>query len=473
MLSNNSPWLAQLKRTRPVDRLVGDLTTDVAIVGGGIAGVSTAYFVLKHTDKAVALLEADKIAHGATGHNAGQLVSYFERPFADIVKEFGLEQAAKAQEAIESAWVLLEEIHQEAQLQTPIYQFTGYAGCSDLDEILAHLENNAYRIKVGLVPYLIAIADNAPCLNQVPHEYKPLYTVLPQKDILALLETEDPRYIAALSARKGCMNSALFCEELIGYLLTKFQGRFVLAEHAPVAKITLEKDSAMLDIDGKLVTAECVVLCTNGFEKITIINNHGKEVDTKFHALVRGSVGYMVGYLEELDKPPTAISYLPSHNNTVKPYDADPYFYLSRRPYEVEKNQKHNLVSVGGPEVLVGDTKGYSKESAYDERFDKVIDEFIHRTYKHAPQSSINYTFRWHGLMGYTPNGIRLIGPEPRNPRLLYNLGCNGIGLLPSMYGGKRIAHIVAGEKVEPMIFDVRVDDTVSKYYATPDTVHS
>lgn len=455
MPSNNSPWLAQLKRTRPVDRLVSNLTTDVAIIGGGIAGVSTAYFILKHTDKAVALIEADKIAHGATGHNAGQLVSYFERPFADIVNEFGLELAAKAQEAIESSWILLEEICQEAQLQTPTYQFTGYAGCSDLDEILAHLENNAYRIKVGLIPYLIAIADNAPCLNKIPHEYKPLYTLLPQKDILALLETDDERYIAVLSARKGCMNSALFCEELIGYLLTKFQGRFVLAEHAPVTTVTLDKNGGTLAVDDKVVTAKRIVLCTNGFEKITIINNHGKEIDTKFHALVHGYIGYMAGYLEELDKPPAAISYLPSHTNvTNKPYTADPYFYLTRRPYEVEKNQKHNLVTVGGPEVSVEDTKDYNHDFVYPEDVAQAIDIFIHRTYKHAPVADINYTFRWHGLMGYTPNGIRLIGPEPRNPLLLYNLGCNGIGLLPSIYGGKRIAHIVAGEKVEPMIFD-------------------
>jgi glycine/D-amino acid oxidase-like deaminating enzyme len=71
MLPNHSPWIKQLKRSRPVQALSGNLTTDIVIVGGGIAGIMTAYFTLRDTDKSVVLIDADKIAHGATGHNAG------------------------------------------------------------------------------------------------------------------------------------------------------------------------------------------------------------------------------------------------------------------------------------------------------------------------------------------------------------------------------------------------------------------
>ena len=53
MNQNNSPWLHQLKITRPIDTLYQDTKTDVTIVGGGIAGVMTAYFTLKNTDKQV------------------------------------------------------------------------------------------------------------------------------------------------------------------------------------------------------------------------------------------------------------------------------------------------------------------------------------------------------------------------------------------------------------------------------------
>jgi glycine/D-amino acid oxidase-like deaminating enzyme len=58
--------------------------------------------------------------------------------------------------------------------------------------------------------------------------------------------------------------------------------------------------------------------------------------------------------------------------------------------------------------------------------------------------------------MGYNDSGIRVIGPHPRHPRLLYNLGCNGVGFLPSIFGGHRVSEALAGEPLAPSIFDPR-----------------
>jgi hypothetical protein len=40
------------------------------------------------------------------------------------------------------------------------------------------------------------------------------------------------------------------------------------------------------------------------------------------------------------------------------------------------------------------------------------------------------------------------------NPVLMYNLGCNGVGFLPSIAGGFRIAALTAGRAVGSSIFD-------------------
>jgi glycine/D-amino acid oxidase-like deaminating enzyme len=56
--------------------------------------------------------------------------------------------------------------------------------------------------------------------------------------------------------------------------------------------------------------------------------------------------------------------------------------------------------------------------------------------------------------MVYTKSGVRLVGREPKNKNLLYNLGCNGIGILTSVYGAERIAKIINNEIVEDTIFD-------------------
>jgi glycine/D-amino acid oxidase-like deaminating enzyme len=49
-----------------------------------------------------------------------------------------------------------------------------------------------------------------------------------------------------------------------------------------------------------------------------------------------------------------------------------------------------------------------------------------------------------------------VIGPHPRHPRLLYNLGCNGVGFLPSIHGGHRLARMLAGDRPVPSVFDPR-----------------
>lgn len=455
MNPNNSPWIKELKRSRPVSALTENTQTQIAVVGGGISGVTTAYFLLKHTNKKVMLIEATKVAHGATGHNAGQITSYFERQISDIAQEFGIEKTAAAQRHVHSAWDLLEDIYREAKLQIPLSQFAGYAGCKDIAEILVHLKNNIIAHHAHLPIERMKIARESDVAKEIPPKYADLYTLVPHAEILEKLETTDPTFIALITARKGCLNSALFSEEVTGYLLATYPERFSLAEESPVSELILNADVADLKIKDLTVTAEQVVLCTNGFEKFKIINNAGADIDPKFHYLVRGSVGYMAAYLEDEQRDPVAISYLPrTATEKTDAFNAEPYFLLTRRPFENDKSGQSDLICVAGPEELISDTNSYSKEKDYPETAQKQIDGFLHNSYIHAPKGEIDYKYKWHGLMGYTPNGIRLIGREPINPILLYNLGCNGIGILPSIYGARRISQIIAGENLEPSIFD-------------------
>lgn len=460
-MKNDSPWLHQLLSTRPIDSLQSDLKTDIAIVGAGIAGIMTAYFVLKHTDKKVALIEGYKVAHGSTGHNAGQIVSDFEREFYDIVQEFGLDLAADAERSIRSGWVLLDEIFQDAQLSTPMSTFMGYNGYASTDRIMEELKNNALRQEAGIPIEQVYIADDAEGLENIPHAYKDLYSLVPRENILSLLESIDPQYLAAMPEKKGCVNSALLVEEVVGYLLATYKGRFLLAEHTPISKVVLEKDHGVLHSKDHIVTADKIVLCTNGFEKFSIENNDDGEIDAEFHHNVQGAVGYMAAYLEPLNKAPTSLAYYDSElikgGHAKDVYHEEPYIYLTRRPYEIEKNEKHNLICIGGPEILLEDTTRYEPDSLSPDDAIKKIDKFLHQTYMEKPHKDGEYRYQWHGLLCYTPTGIRLIGKEPRNPVLLYNLGCNGVGILPSVYGGRRISQILAGEVLPASIFDPRI----------------
>jgi len=453
-MASTSPWIDQLKLTRPTISLDENLTTEVAVVGAGIAGVSTAYFLLKETQLAVSIVEAGKAAHGATGHNAGQIVSYFEQQLSGLTQKYGLKMAAEAQTAIESGWQLIEKIYADTKIPTPFAQFTGYAGCQNLEEVLVHLENIVLCRQANIPIEPMIIADDVPELTNVPDKYYGLYTRLPQKDVMSLLETKNTSFIAVLSARKGCMNSALFCEDLLDHLLAEYPDRFHIYEHSSVTEVRLEKDRAILKIGEHSLTSDRVVLCTNGFENFTINNTAGADLDASFHHLVKGTVGYMAAYLEDHQRSPIAISYLPKQDHgSDKEFDYSPYFYLTRRTLESSDN-KQSLICVGGPEALMDDTNNYKKEHPYPAEARRLIDDFLHATYAFAPQQEMDYQYMWHGLMGYTPNGLRCIGPEPINSVLLYNLGCNGVGILPSIYGGKKISQFLNGDHFPDSIFD-------------------
>ncbi len=456
-MPNRSPWIHQLNQDRKIIPLGRDIETDVAIVGAGIAGVSTAFFTLRDTDQKVVMLEKGKFAHGATGHNAGQIASYFERPFYELADEFGLEQAAAAQLAIESAWELLDTIYTEAGLGIPMARFTGHAGFSNYEQVLRHLKDNLYRRKAGIRTEGFKIAQNAAFRSTIPKEYDGLYEAVPHAEVLADLETGNGEFIAVLSYQKGCLNSALFCQEVIAYMQKKYPERFALYEHTPIEKVAMHGGRAILDAGRHTVTTRRVILCTNGFENLKIINEGGLAIDTKFHHLVRGMVGYMSAYLERLNKPPVAISYFtPANSCSSDPYADDPYFYLTRRPFDYEGKPNSNLISVGGPEFSLEKSADYNSDLDYPEEARGRIDGFVKSSYDLDPNKKIDYQFTWHGLMGYTPSGVRVVGEEPKNRALLYNLGCNGVGILPSLFGAKRIARIIKGEKIEPMIFDPR-----------------
>ncbi len=452
-MKNNSPWIYQLDHDRERRTLAEDIRTDVAVVGAGIAGISTAFYLLKHTDRKVVLLEGYKLAHGATGHNAGQMVTYFERPFAEIAAEFGLEAAVLGQKDVDSAWDLALEMYADAKLDIPMMRFTSYSGFSTLAQVVEHLEDDFVRRAGGLRSGQLEVSEDASLLYEIPEKYRKLFTVVPREEIALKLETLDSQYVAAIPEEKGVMNSALFCQEVALYLMREYPERFSLYEHTPIAKVVLHADNVLLDAGTCTVEAKDVVLCTNGFENIEIIAAAGLAVNTRFHHALHGVVGFMTGYLEPYTGVPAALSYYPASASGLSETLAEPYFYVTRRPYEYEKGAAHNLISIGGPDVGLEHRGHYDRERDFSEKAKKQIEDFVRRAYD--KKENLEYAFTWHGVMGYTKNMIRMIGPDPTHSRLHYNLGCNGVGLLPSIFGGWKVALQIGGRRFEPSIFDV------------------
>ena len=73
---NASCWLAELPPCEPAPALSRDVNADVAIIGGGMTGVSTAWHLAAGAPhRRIVLLEAKSFANGATGRSGGQVLN--------------------------------------------------------------------------------------------------------------------------------------------------------------------------------------------------------------------------------------------------------------------------------------------------------------------------------------------------------------------------------------------------------------
>ena len=88
---HESFWIAStLQSDYPT--LTEDVSVDVAIVGAGLVGVTTAK-LLKQAGKTVALIEADHIGKGTSGHTTAKVSSLHQLMYATLIDKYDEDQA--------------------------------------------------------------------------------------------------------------------------------------------------------------------------------------------------------------------------------------------------------------------------------------------------------------------------------------------------------------------------------------------
>jgi gamma-glutamylputrescine oxidase len=93
-LTRHSYYAATAARTQSHPALQGDTRCDVAVVGGGLAGLSAA-IDLRRRGFDVVLLEANEIGFGASGRNGGQAIHGLACDQETIEAQLGLDEARR------------------------------------------------------------------------------------------------------------------------------------------------------------------------------------------------------------------------------------------------------------------------------------------------------------------------------------------------------------------------------------------
>lgn len=109
------------------------LQTDVLVVGGGIAGLLTAYRLLER-GRSVIVVEDGNIGSGETGRTSAHLTWSLDTQYCDLEQRFGAEKAALIADAHESAIVYIESVGEQERIDCRFRRIDGYLFAHPTDE---------------------------------------------------------------------------------------------------------------------------------------------------------------------------------------------------------------------------------------------------------------------------------------------------------------------------------------------------
>ena len=105
--------------------LAEDITTDVCIVGAGIAGMTTAY-LLAQEGKRVVVLDDGPIGGGQTGVTTAHLANAIDDRYVEIKKVHGEDGARLAAESHSAAIDRIESIVRDEEIECDFFRVDGY-----------------------------------------------------------------------------------------------------------------------------------------------------------------------------------------------------------------------------------------------------------------------------------------------------------------------------------------------------------
>ncbi|MGB1440007.1 MAG: NAD(P)/FAD-dependent oxidoreductase, partial [Luminiphilus sp.] len=146
--------------------LSGDISTDVCVIGGGYTGLSSALH-LRQKGYDVVLLEAERIAWGASGRNGGHVGTGQRADQSSIEKWVG-EEAAKGLwqlglDAVQKVCDLINEHNIDCELGSGnLHLAAKPSHAGELQDELAHLESQyGYQQLTYLPPDAVAERTSA------------------------------------------------------------------------------------------------------------------------------------------------------------------------------------------------------------------------------------------------------------------------------------------------------------------------
>lgn len=386
-----SLWLDTYGLYHAEPALQGDVAVDVAIIGGGFAGLTTAY-ELKRSEPAlrIAVLEAKEVGYGGSGRNGSFAMTVVGLGFGTLALLRGKEFLKAAHNYMERA-------------------------VDTLDELILRENLDCDRIRPGF----LRVATTQGYIKRLQHDIELMKSLgfsgidwIDAEETRAMVNSE--RYLGALwEPRLVLVNPAKLVRE---------EKRLILGlgvevyENSPVTEIT-SQPRFILKTPGGSVTSEKLVFATNAYSHL-------------FPALRRKQI--------------PAFTYMLA-TGPLTPEQLAPIGWQSSQGVEDARNLIHyyrltpdkRIVIGGGPVGLTFTNNLYadSNPKAWDH-----LERHLHFLFPHLQEVKI--THRWGGPFSVPIDLTPALG-YLGDRRAVYTLGCVGHGVSMTHLNAKVLCDMV------------------------------
>jgi gamma-glutamylputrescine oxidase len=375
-----------------VSQARGRIEADVAIIGAGITGLSTAcHLKARFPDLVVVVLERDRVGSGASGRSSGALTDIPERRWAYKLARDGEEETRRAaafqRSGVETVLGLIREGDIDCDLASPGYLMLG------LERHVPHLQREAEAMqRFGRQGRFLTRDEVRTFVRQDFYQagvYAPAYWLNPGRYV---------RSLARLALRRGAR----------------------IFEQAAVREVRPGHPTQLRLSGGGEVRAGTVVLATNGY--------------TSRLGLFRGRV-FPVHTCAVATEP-------------LSPAQLDSLGWEGRQVIFEAAQTGHTLFLTPDDRLVCRGTIHYHFNDGVEPpdltRVEARLTEAIHQRF---PQlGPVRISHRWSGVLGMTRWFYPAIGRLTRKSDTLYGIGYSGHGIAYATLAGRLVTEMYAGD---------------------------
>lgn len=387
---NVSFWERTAKKFRS-GPLTQNLTTDVCVIGGGLAGVTAAY-LLARDGKNIVLIDDGPLGGGMTGRTTAHLVNAIDDGYLDIEKFLGEECARLHAESHTAAIDQVEEIIRAHNIDCNFERLDGYLFLPPGGSVKDLMEELDAVHRVGLTD-----------VNRVDE--------VPNTKIKSDAVLKFPRQ-AQFHPLKYLNGVARAIVDLGGKIFTG-------------TRVVEVKDGDRVQIktsDGHTITAQAAVVTTNCpiNDRLVI---HSKQAPYATYVIclrVKETIDHALFW----DTALTA----EDEKQIIGPVA---YHYV-----RFAHDEQGDVLIIGGEDHKSGQASDYEKRLAKLERWTRDRFPFVGEI-----------TDRWSGQVMETVDGVAYIGKNPGDENVYVTTGFSGNGMTHGTIVGMLIVDLIAGRE--------------------------